>query len=129
MTTYIKLTSYRFREKKDELADYIQHLKNDVANSIKEVMKDRNLNQAQLAELTGFKKGQMSRILCGKVNLTLKTLNKIAQGIGLKWTVKTTSKKQNYNKSWCLIKKSKIRSGKWQTMKPHVWQHKGDFNA
>jgi len=55
-----------------------------LAYQFKELRKNKNLTQAQLAEKTGIEKGQISRIENGKYNLTLATINKIAAALGAK---------------------------------------------
>ena len=112
MTVYTKFTTYRFREKKDDFDDYAQRLKDDISRAIKQVMNDRDINQTELAELTGMKKSQTSRILNGKMNLTLETLNKIATGLGLKWTLKVKPEKEKYNDSWSNISNKQSKTWK-----------------
>jgi len=55
-----------------------------IACQFKELRKNKNLTQAQLAKKTGIEKGQISRIENGKYNLTLATINKIAAALGAK---------------------------------------------
>jgi transcriptional regulator with XRE-family HTH domain len=55
-----------------------------VGKKIREVRESKNLSQQALADMCNFEKSNMSRIEAGKNNLTLKTLEKIAIGLGVK---------------------------------------------
>lgn len=55
-----------------------------VGKKIREVRESKNLSQQALADMCNFEKSNMSRIEAGKNNLTLKTLEKIANGLGVK---------------------------------------------
>lgn len=45
---------------------------------------EQNISQRQLSERTGIAQADISRIETGDANPTLKTLQKIAQGLGMK---------------------------------------------
>jgi len=55
-----------------------------LAFKLKELRKEKNLTQSQLAEKLGMEKGQISKIENGKFNLTLTTINKIASALGVR---------------------------------------------
>lgn len=55
-----------------------------LAFKLKELRKEKNLTQSQLAEKLGMEKGQISKIENGKFNLTLATINKIASALGVR---------------------------------------------
>lgn len=55
-----------------------------VGKKIREVRETKKLSQQALADMCNFEKSNMSRIEAGKNNLTLKTLEKIANGLGVK---------------------------------------------
>ena len=60
-------------------------LKADVlAYKFKELRKKKHLTQKQLAEKAGIGKEQISKIENGKFNLTLSSMNKIADALGSK---------------------------------------------
>lgn len=68
-----------------ERIEFYNELKAEIlAYQFKELRKNKNLTQAQLAEKTGIEKGQISRIENGKYNLTLATITKIATALGAK---------------------------------------------
>lgn len=63
--------------------EYENELKTEVlAYQFKELRKKKHLTQADLAEMLGIEKGQISKIENGKFNLTLATINKIAAALG-----------------------------------------------
>ena len=66
-----------------ERTDFDNELKADVlAFKFKELRKQKQLTQTQLADSIGLEKGQISKIENGKFNLTLATINKIASALG-----------------------------------------------
>lgn len=65
--------------------EFENELKADIlAYQFKELRKQKQLTQTELAEKTGMEKGQISKIENGKFNLTLSTINKIASALGAK---------------------------------------------
>jgi HTH-type transcriptional regulator/antitoxin HipB len=55
-----------------------------IAAQLKELRKQKNLTQQQLADLVGMDKGGISKIEKGTRNLTLETINRIAHSLGAK---------------------------------------------
>ncbi len=55
-----------------------------LAYKFKELRKEKYLTQEQLAEKAGMPKDQISEIEDGKFNLTLSSINKIANALGAK---------------------------------------------
>lgn len=53
-----------------------------IGNSIAEVRNDRIMSQTELARITGINQADISRIEAGKANPSLKTLKRIAAGLG-----------------------------------------------
>jgi len=54
----------------------------DYIKAILEVRKDQNLTQKELAEKSGVKQSNISRIETGSASPTVATLQKIAKGVG-----------------------------------------------
>jgi transcriptional regulator with XRE-family HTH domain len=54
-----------------------------VGKKIREVRESKNLSQQALADMCNFEKSNLSRIEAGRNNLTLKTLKKIANSLGV----------------------------------------------
>ena len=55
-----------------------------IAAQLKELRKQKNLTQQQLADLVGMDKGRISKIEKGTRNLTIETINRIAHAMGAK---------------------------------------------
>jgi HTH-type transcriptional regulator / antitoxin HipB len=55
-----------------------------IAGQLKELRKQKNLTQQQLADLVGMDKGGISKIEKGTRNLTIETINRIAHALGAK---------------------------------------------
>jgi transcriptional regulator with XRE-family HTH domain len=53
---------------------------------IKQLRKEKNITQQDLAAICNFEKSNMSRIEAGKNNLTISTLLKICDGLEIKLT-------------------------------------------
>jgi len=56
-------------------------LQKKLGKRIQEIRLSKNLSQQDLAAKCNFEKTNMSRLEAGRVNSTLSTLNKIAQGL------------------------------------------------
>lgn len=56
---------------------------NDIARNLRLIMAYHNLTQTELATRTGLDKGHVSLILSSKLKPTVKTLRKLAQGLGV----------------------------------------------
>ena len=54
----------------------------DIAARISGLLKEKNLKQADLAKMLDMKKSQVSKILAGNANLTLKTISRIETVLG-----------------------------------------------
>jgi transcriptional regulator with XRE-family HTH domain len=54
-----------------------------LGNLIKRIRHDRDISQAELARLCGFTKAGLSRIESGKVNITMRTLLCISEGLSV----------------------------------------------
>lgn len=55
-----------------------------VGQMIKEVRKERNLTQAELGELVGVQKAQISKLESGSVNVTIATIVKVFEALKAK---------------------------------------------
>ena len=55
----------------------------ELYNRIKEIMKEKDIQLVKLAESVGMEKGNMSAVVSGKRNPTLKTLMAIANALGV----------------------------------------------
>jgi len=60
----------------------------DILFAIAELRCGQGLSQKELAERTGIRQGDISKIESGKGNPTLATLNKIAIGLGMRLEIK-----------------------------------------
>ncbi len=54
-----------------------------VGSRIKQTRIEKNLSQVKLAELCNFEKASMSRIESGRTNVTVLTLQKISDALGV----------------------------------------------
>jgi len=57
-----------------------------IGMKIKELREEQNISQQDLAAACNFEKSNMSRIEAGRTNLTIGTLLKIGQNLGVKLT-------------------------------------------
>ncbi len=55
-----------------------------IVKAIVELRAEKNLSQKQLSELTGINQADISRIENGNANPSLRTLQRIAEGLGMK---------------------------------------------
>lgn len=62
--------------------DNITH--QNVGKRIKELRAEKNMSQQDLAAKCNFEKSNMSRLEAGRVNVTLSTLQKVADALGVK---------------------------------------------
>jgi len=62
--------------------DNITH--QNVGRRIKELRAEKNMSQQDLAAKCNFEKSNMSRLEAGRVNVTLSTLQKVADALGVK---------------------------------------------
>jgi len=60
---------------------YVQK-QGDIAVQIAEILKKKNIKQKDLAKMLNMKESQLSKILSGNVNLTIKTIAKIETVLG-----------------------------------------------
>ncbi len=68
-----------------ERMEFEDELRADVlASKFKDLRKKLGLTQEQLSEKAGIGKTQISKIENGKFNLTLSTINRIAEALGVK---------------------------------------------
>ena len=63
----------------------------NIVETLREAIKDSDLNITQLADLSKVDKGQISRFVNGERTLTLESAEKIAKA--LKWELKPITKK------------------------------------
>ncbi|WP_424492722.1 helix-turn-helix domain-containing protein [Salinimicrobium sp. GXAS 041] len=56
-------------------------LQKKVGKRIQEIRQIKNISQQELAAKCNFEKSNMSRLESGRVNFTLATLNRVAQGL------------------------------------------------
>ena len=61
----------------------MEKLQRRIGKRIKELRKEKGLEQQELAAECNLEKTHMSRIEAGKQNLTLKMLQRIAKGLGV----------------------------------------------
>jgi len=54
-----------------------------VGNNIRKIRKEKGITQEQLAYDCSFEKSTISRIEAGRANLTLKTMIKLSQSLGV----------------------------------------------
>ena len=59
-----------------------QEIAAEIGQRIAFLRKEAGLSQAVLAERSGIRQSHLSRIECGKYNITLDVLNAIAKGLG-----------------------------------------------
>ena len=79
--TFLKeqLKNPEFKTEWDKLDPEFQ-----IIRSLIEIRNERNLSQKQLAEITGITQADISRIENGNANPSLKTLQRLAKGLGMK---------------------------------------------
>lgn len=75
-------------EKEQEAMNFIKEnrswlrLSCEIALKIREVLKEKGLTQADLATRMGVTAAQVSKLLSGKMNLELKTIDAVQQALG-----------------------------------------------
>ena len=57
-----------------------------IGKNIKKIRNEKNISQQDLAAVCNFEKSNMSRIESGKTNLTIGTLLKICEALGVRLT-------------------------------------------
>lgn len=58
-------------------------LSEKIIENVRKIKNERNLTQAAIASYAGLDESQMSRIMSGKLNLSLDNLEDIATGLGM----------------------------------------------
>ena len=58
-------------------------LSEKIIENVRKIKNERNLTQAAIASYAGIDESQMSRIMSGKLNLSLDNLEDIATGLGM----------------------------------------------
>jgi len=75
-----------FRQLLDEISPeikkYVQK-QGEIAAQIAEILTARNMTQKELAQQLNMKESQLSKILAGNANLTLRTITKIESALGV----------------------------------------------
>ena len=73
----------RMRKSEDFRKSYTEEeLKSEIANSVKKIREDLNLSQVQIAESVGVHRSTISKIESKDLNVSLMTLNLIADKCG-----------------------------------------------
>ncbi len=72
-----RLKNEEFRKEYEALEPEYQ-----LINAMLEARKEKNMTQQQLAEVTGIAQGDISKIENGCANPSLKTIERIAEGMG-----------------------------------------------
>lgn len=73
----------RARKNEDVRKSYTEEeLKSEIANSVKKIREDLNLSQVQFAERVGVHRSTISKIESKDLNVSLTTLNSIADKCG-----------------------------------------------
>lgn len=80
-------------QKNDEY--HFEGAKIEIAEQISQIMKNKNINQSELARKLDVNRAYVSRILNGNVNLTLDTLVKIGRKLDSEWTFKLAQHTEN----------------------------------
>lgn len=62
-----------------------------IIKAMLEGWKEKNLNQKELAEITGITQGDISRLESGNANPSLHTIQRLAAGLGMKLKVEFIS--------------------------------------
>ena len=57
-----------------------------IGSRIKDIRESKGMTQQQISDICDFEKSTVSRIEAGRTNLTIKTLYKICQSMGVKMT-------------------------------------------
>ena len=57
-----------------------------IGGRIKDIRESKGMTQQQISDICDFEKSTVSRIEAGRTNLTIKTLYKICQSMGVKMT-------------------------------------------
>ena len=57
-----------------------------IGSRIKDIRESKGMTQQQISDICDFEKSTVSRIEAGRTNLTIKTLYKISQSLGVKMT-------------------------------------------
>lgn len=57
-----------------------------IGSRIKNIRESKGMTQQQISDICDFEKSTVSRIEAGRTNLTIKTLYKISQSLGVKMT-------------------------------------------
>lgn len=80
----------------DSLVETWGALSRSIARRVKLALIDRSLRQKDLARLIGFRPQQMSRVLSGKANLTIKTIAKMELALGIR-LIQVVSEESRWN--------------------------------
>lgn len=57
-----------------------------IGSRIKDIRESKGMTQQQISDICDFEKSTVSRIEAGRTNLTIKTLYKICQSMGVRMT-------------------------------------------
>jgi transcriptional regulator with XRE-family HTH domain len=85
---YDEFTSFEelFEQAEQRLDYHVEGAKNDFTEKLVNRMKAIGMNRTELAEKLGKEKPQITRLLCGKNNFTIKTMVKIASALDCTFT-------------------------------------------
>ena len=86
--TYRKMRAADEKNPEYKKAYAAEKLLYEIAEGLHEERLKHNFTQKQLAEKSGLKQQEISRLEKGDANSTIKMLNKVAQGMGKKLVIK-----------------------------------------
>lgn len=71
----------------DDIDCDVFNILKDAGATIKRIRKIKNISQKQLSELTGISQANISKIECGKYNMSFKQFNKMMCALDIKWKI------------------------------------------
>ena len=71
----------------DQVPSSVVELRSEVAGRVREIRKSSDLTQAELAEIIGTKKSNISRLESGRYNPSLDFMVKVVNGLGRKISI------------------------------------------
>jgi transcriptional regulator with XRE-family HTH domain len=90
--------------------------KHDFAVQLQQILKDQGLSQKKMAELAAVSASQISQVLAGSENLTLKAMLKYSLSVG--YVVKVRLMKKSAAKA-CMPAGSAIEDNSWMRLLSH----------
>lgn len=71
----------------DQVPSSVVELRSEVAGRVREIRKSSDLTQAELADIIGTKKSNISRLESGRYNPSLDFMVKVVNGLGRKISI------------------------------------------